>query len=417
MTPFAPTFIQPIHMKLIQSHPRHLSLRRTTGLSLIELLVSMAIGLIVTLAITTVMVRSEGQQRTSTAVNDATQAGAYSSLTLDRAIRSAGSGFTQFKPALGCLINAGSGATTILPPAAALPAPFANIGTAAVPVTLAPAVIVDGGASGSDQLIVMSGTHGFSEVPRTITPGSVAVASLSVNSTMGMQEGDLVLVAGGVAGDPCMVQQVGAVTAGSVSLPLAGTYFDSAGATTTLVSYGTNANLAKRASVIPLGSMGVPGVRPANPPSMFAYGIDSNSNLVAYDLLNTTGTAPVSISEGVVAMQALYGIGTPTALAGTTPTTPTPLVWTAPTAATGYSATAAGLLGAAGQALFPNIQAIRVALIMRSTEKEKNPVYPSATNLTMFPDIPALQVSFPIAGDDLNYRYRIVDTVIPIRNF
>ena len=77
------------------------------GFSLIELMVSVAIGLIVTLAITGVLVASEQRKRTSTSVNDVNQTGAYISYVLDKAIRSAGSGFSEKSAAVfGCALKA-----------------------------------------------------------------------------------------------------------------------------------------------------------------------------------------------------------------------------------------------------------------------------------------------------------------------
>src|SRR5512139_2296940 len=89
-----------------QVHPRR-PLARSKGLSLIELLVAMAIGLVVTLAITRVMIGFEGSKRTSTALNDTIQAGAYGSYVLNRAIRQAGTGYTQrLSDLFGCRLNA-----------------------------------------------------------------------------------------------------------------------------------------------------------------------------------------------------------------------------------------------------------------------------------------------------------------------
>ena len=70
------------------------------GFSLIELMVSMAIALVVTLAVFGVLVASEDRKRTSTALNDANQTGAYAAHLIDRSIRSAGSGQRVSTPPL-----------------------------------------------------------------------------------------------------------------------------------------------------------------------------------------------------------------------------------------------------------------------------------------------------------------------------
>ncbi len=55
----------------------------------------MVIGLVLTLAVTSIVTVGEAQKRSTTSTNDMDQAGAYASYVLDRALRSAGSGLTQ----------------------------------------------------------------------------------------------------------------------------------------------------------------------------------------------------------------------------------------------------------------------------------------------------------------------------------
>ena len=99
--------------------PSPLRQRRDAGFSLIELLVSMAIGLIVTLAIASVLISSESAKRSSTSVNDMNQNGAFVGYALDRALRNAGSGLTQrWNDSFGCRIGAalgGPGAAATIP--------------------------------------------------------------------------------------------------------------------------------------------------------------------------------------------------------------------------------------------------------------------------------------------------------------
>ena len=64
------------------------------GFSLIELLVAMIIGLIVSLAVYTVLTTFEERKRTSTSVNDISQSNTYALYLLDKKLRSAGSGFS-----------------------------------------------------------------------------------------------------------------------------------------------------------------------------------------------------------------------------------------------------------------------------------------------------------------------------------
>src|ERR1700704_829651 len=97
------------------------------GMTLIELMVAMTIGLGITLAITSVLIASENHKRTTTSTNDAQQTGSYAYYALDKALRGAGSSIAESAfptdvGILGCHLNA----TPILPHAGAFPAPFAG---------------------------------------------------------------------------------------------------------------------------------------------------------------------------------------------------------------------------------------------------------------------------------------------------
>ena len=85
------------------------------GFSLIELLVAVAVGLVLTLAVSGVLVRGEGRNRASLAVGDIDQGGAYAAAILDGVLRSAGSGFASRAPeTYGCRINARRGGNALL---------------------------------------------------------------------------------------------------------------------------------------------------------------------------------------------------------------------------------------------------------------------------------------------------------------
>lgn len=71
------------------------------GLSLVELMVAMVIGLIVSLAIFYTLQNFESRKRTTTSLNDIEQAGNFAMFALDRLIRSAGSGLVQGDGGLG----------------------------------------------------------------------------------------------------------------------------------------------------------------------------------------------------------------------------------------------------------------------------------------------------------------------------
>lgn len=375
-----------------------LSMHRRRGFSLVELMVSMAIALVVTLAIFSVLSASEGRKRSTTSVNDINQTGAYLSLVLDKSLRSAGSGFAQrWREAFGCRLNATrSGTGVILPRVAPLPAPFGSVTGL---FRLAPVVIAQGQSlAGSDVLIVMAGTSGFSESPLRVLPGSVTSDTLRLDNTLGLNASDLVLIAENGRG--CQLEEVNTPFTGSndQQLPFGGTYYTTTGADGSLTAYATSGS----AYAIPIGSS------TSNPPQFALYGVGANNTLFSYDILRTAGgDAVVPMADGVVELRALYGIDSDGD--GKLDT------WVDP--GTGDYAAASLLDGssAAGTRL-RNILAIRVAMILRTSLSERGDPVAQPT-LTLFQDLdPALQQIRTLTATERQFRHRVVETTIPLRN-
>jgi type IV pilus assembly protein PilW len=167
------------------------------GLTLIEMLVAMVIGLVVVLAVTSVVSLGEARKRSTTSTNDMNQSGSYAVYMIDRLLRSAGSGFAQTgtRGVFGCRLSAarliGSTATTILPrTASAFPAPFATLlggsgAAAAGNLRLAPFLISKGADGASDTLVVMGGNAAAGDVPRRIRSGFPDSSNLRLDNTIG----------------------------------------------------------------------------------------------------------------------------------------------------------------------------------------------------------------------------------------
>ena len=381
------------------------------GLTLIELLVAMAIGLIVTLAVTSVVTVGEAHKRTTTSTNDMSQSGAFAAYALDRVLRSAGSGFVQSGNlgVYGCKLSVardiGGTATTILPRTTAFPAPFASFlggagATLAGNLRVAPLLIAEGqSATGSDVLVVMGGNGAAGDVPRQIRSGVTGTNNLRLNNTIGLANGDLGLVAQDGTQD-CLIEQVNVTdattfgAAGNEVLPLGGRYLTSSGATTSLATLAASGT----AYYIPVGNTLASSVQ------FQLIGVGSNQTLFAYDLLRSAGSgsdadALQAIADGVVELRALYGIDT----------NGDGIVndWVAPS---GTSYAIANLMTT--PATVRQIVAVRVALVMRSSELNKDNVSPAS--LTLFSDLAtALRRSVSL---DQRYRYRVIDTTIPLRN-
>jgi type IV pilus assembly protein PilW len=396
--------------------------RCSRGFSLIELMVAMAIGLIVTLAITRVMIATDDSKRRSTSTNDTVQAGMYSSFILERAIRQAGTGYTQrLNELFGCRINASKTSNTpggprLLPATAPFPAPFTN---AALDRRLAPVLIEqDAANSGSevrgDVISVLSGAGGKSELPLRAMSFSPAIPPhFSIQFAGEYVPGSLVLVGGDrtdATGNPirdCMVQQV--QTVASRQLVLGGDYFSMTGGTVNFSDF-PSMSLAHAAQ---LGVIG-PTPEQSNLPLFQMFAVGDDATIFSYDLLRTgateTANAPQPVSDSVVEMRALYGVDTDLDRVHNG--------WQDPGAAPfRYADLTDGSSGALQR--LKQINSIRLGLIVRSPLQEKEEVAP--TELVLFRGLTSasggsLERTRTLSADERVYRYRVLETVIPLRN-
>lgn len=378
-----------------RSRPR---LRRhaVRGFSLIELLVAVVIGMVLTLAITGMMIRSEGGRRAVTSTSDVATNAAYVAYVLDRTLRSAGSGYSQSADiAFGCRILASRSGTQVLPRTTAFPAPF---GSVPQNVRLAPVVVHAGaGSGGSDIIAVASGSSGLGELPMRVLPGSITGTTVNIPSTVGIRAGDLVMVLQDT--NNCMLQQVATgFTGGATQMVTLGGNF----AANTINSI----NLSSMGSSSP-AQLAVLGNIAGNQPQFQLLGLDDLNNLVAYDVLRLDGgDTVVPLAEGVADLRVRYGLDT----------NGDNLVDTWQSPATG-NFTAANLLTgtAVATANLSSILALRVGLILRSTVPDREVV--SQPNQVLFADLgTTLQVTRTLSADEQRLRHRTLEFTVPLRN-
>lgn len=373
---------------------------RERGLTLIELLVAMVIALVVTLAVTSVVIFGESTKRTTTSVNDINQSGSYAAYLLDRAVRSAGSGFIQSWDlgVFGCKLQAKRSNTAILPRTTVFPAPFEKfLGDASgvADLRIAPLMIGKGQSSDgkSDVLMVMGGNAAAGDVPRPIISAGASDNIVRLDNTVQLKKNDIALVSQ-VGSTDCLLEQVDSSFVDSANNELAtlnGTYY-TAGVGTTLASLAASGS----AYLTPLGS------GTANNVQFQLFGIGANNTLVSYDLLRSDGTdSPQTLADGVMEMHALYGLDTNTD--GIIDT------WKAPDA-TGFDIKTMMTDGK----LSRQVVAVRVGLILRSATLERDPV--SQTIPEMFSDTGIKRDAVTLTNDDRRYRYRVVEFTIPLRN-
>lgn len=383
------------------------------GMTMVELLVAMAIGVSVTLAVSTLLVATENHKRTTTSTNDADQTGSYTFHALDRALRSAGSGIAQSslpsdQGVLGCRLHAGS----FLPRAGAFPPPFSTAflgGATPAALQVAPVLIgaMQSDDGNSDVLVVMGGSGSAGGVSRAVY-GSGSTSSIILESTVGFSKYDVLLLS--QSGTPdCLLEELSASpTASSLPISSAVPYYTTDGTTLSTLAGST------ASAVTPLGNAAPPSApSPASPSNIqfLLFGVGTNKTLYSYDLLKnqllvqgTGSDASQAIADQVIQMSAIYGVAT----------TATPDVlstWAGP-ADPNYDILTV-MKTPATQKL---IIAVRVSILVRGEYYDKKPVSPSS--VTLFSGLSGANGSLakPINGLDQHYRYRVIEFTVPLRN-
>ena len=402
---------------------------RSGGHTLLELMIAILVGTLLIVGAFRVMAAFEGQKRSTTAVNDALQSGNYGLYTIDKLVRSAGSGIADYGSlGWGCGLNytPNTGTATGTPTVASsatptLPAPFDTaLGTSKL--RLVPAVIfpsattvdgtINGSAAGSDALMFMMGGAGYGEARVPISP---SVGPTLVQSNVGFSAGDWVLVGSGGVGD-CLITKVDpsfSSTGNNVSLPLVTTGSGSASGLVKAGNYVVGLG-AKTAALFVMYGVGKGGTTTAT----------QSYSLWSLDLLNSTLSSGdvQAVSDDVVLMRAIYLVVDPTGATSTT-------VWTNPVAnsavaGANYDYSPAGLLAGttAANTALKSIRAVRVAMIVRAPVNEqfsKNLLQNSnGDSISIFKNYTSATQTIPLSWKvpTGNFRYREIEATIPIRN-
>jgi type IV pilus assembly protein PilW len=358
---------------------------RSRGFSLVELLVASAIGIIASLAIFQVFAVFEGQKRTTTSGGEAQTNGTLSLFTIEREVRQAGYGMNSVD-FLGCAVQGwdqqGGGGG----------------GAAITPWAFAPVVITQGagstpGVAGApDTVSIAYGTGETLPAPVQISVGSLATTDdfVKVIDTYGFRPGERVVIA--EAGKPCTMAQVSAVPPD----PLVG------GDTQKM-------NLQAAAYIDPATSALLP-TRYNNPAGLGTqyttngkvYNLGANTSIKVYSIQNAqllveaTGAAAAPIYDNIVQLQAEYGKDTNADgiidLFEETPPT--------------------------NAAQWATVLAVRIALVARSSLYEKEEVSPATLRLwDDSADAPTTTGPvWTLTADERHYRYKVFQTVVPLRN-
>jgi type IV pilus assembly protein PilW len=361
--------------------------RRFAGMSLVELMVGMVIGLIGIVIITHLYLVNEEYKRSTTGSGTAQVNGAIALFSLERDVRMSGYGIAHSN-ALGCSC-AGAGCSPVqyfynnvysYPPAGAAAGALQAL-------NFVPVMITQGFAGTTDALTVL-----YSGSQQRMLPGTLqenmpnAGSNFKVDGTTGYAVGDMVVVAQGAN---CVMAQVTAIQTGASQIEhTANTRNPAAG--------GTLNSFTQGASVFNLGK-----------PVWRQYSVASNQ-LQVQDLFGLpAGVAAQPIVEDIVDLQAEYGKDD--GVAGGTADDGLVDSWdtVVPTTVAGWR----------------RVLAIRIGVLARSGNFER-PATPggACTATTATPtwsgSATAGGVSVFTLPDGLPscYKYRVFETVIPLRN-
>lgn len=359
------------------------------GFSLIELMIGLLIGLIAALVISNVFSKYEQQKRVTMSGADAQTNGAIAMFNLRRDVENAGFGLPMFETATS-----------------PLRCPLAiNIdhdsSPATDPINLSPIVIVDGG-TGSDQVAVRYGSAMKGGAAVRLTAGTTT-AIANVETTIGCNPNDIALVI-----QPDAIQN--RCSLGRVSpLPIV--------SATQLTLVGMPAApSAAQAAVIDGNRLACLGAW-----NEYRYAVTPNFELTRTGALPAPiagiaptpvpNAAPVPIVTDIVNVQAQYGVSATQGENTLAPANP----WV----------NATGIFGPAITLENRNrIKAVRIAVIARSPLREANPVS-QACNGTVAglarvcvwsSDAAPANVDLTAIADWQNYRYKVFETVVPLRN-
>lgn len=369
------------------------------GMTLIELMVAMTIGLFLAMAVTSIIVVTLRQQKITASVNERDQGSTLAIAQLDKSLRSAGSGFSNAWKLgfFGCTIRASKTTGALIP--STLAAPFDGAVTLASPI-VAPVIIEKGvGTNGSDILFVMGGNGGSADVPRFVN--GLSGNTIYFDTVIGYKANDLLLVAAEGISD-CYVTQVASVQSAGTAVPLpavqtatlGGAYYTATqnGATYSL----QNVIDSKGAFAASIGNTS------AAFPSLQLLGVGSGDVLFQYDLLHTKSTAPQAIADGVSHLFALYGIDTNGD--GKVDS------WVDP-GSSGWTASAIK----ASSAKIHQILAVRVAVVTHSKGVTQAKVSPE--KIYAFDSLgSSLRREISLTTAQQAQRYRVTESVIPLRN-
>jgi type IV pilus assembly protein PilW len=375
---------------------------RTRGFSIVELLVSLAIGLLALVFAMRLITGSEKSKQSALGSSDSMQNGMLAMFSISGDAQQAGFGLndpilvgcnTRFSDKEGFeLAAAQRGAATVRP--------------------LAPAIIVSNG-SAPDVISLYSGSSPTGTGTLRLVSDYFGGNRLNVDRmpSYGFKLGDVVVVAPENRGGDCALAQLSAPPGTVASVSIGG----AAGLRYNTGELGMNFK-GGRTRIFNLG--------PAATLSLHTWSVANGFlRLRATDMAGAA-TAPATVADNIVSIKAQYGFDTRTGQAFENRTGLRIATWS-----TGMiNADAQGETGDAGD--YEHLAALRIAVVARSKTRERprpgtacsttasKPVVFASKEPEGVTPVP-MTVDVAVAGDSVDWRcysYRVFETVVPLRN-
>lgn len=365
----------------MKSNRQH-ALHRQTGFSLIEILVGLLIGLLATLVIMQVFSVFEAQKRTTTGSADAQTNGSIALFTIENVMKMAGYG---------------------LMPSDNSPLECTTLSYSTTGITdISPVTISDGGtaAGASDSITIRYGTSSTAGVYSLITATGLPGANdVTIDNNLGCKVGDAALI---INGTTCNFTSVVPTTSPDL---VTVTLQNPAGAT-------ANANLSCLGSWNTTLFQVNPSYNPTVPANAQAYLQRTDASFPVPAAGNPSAAPAVA---DIVNIQAQYGISA-----------------TANSNLVNQWVDATGSWAAPTVANRNRIKSVRIAVVARNGLKEKGNVTTACSSLTATSPVglcawdatsASPTIASPAPAIDLSndpnwqrYRYRVFETIIPLRN-
>lgn len=377
--------------------------RRENGFSIVELMVSIVIGMLALMFATRLIANAETSKQSSLGGSDSMQNGMLALFSITHDAAQAGWGLND------ALIT---GCNTVFTDTGGFAlAPAARGG---VPVTPLAAALITSNAGGSDQISFYSGTSMSGTGNLRILSNYVAGTTLNVDrSPYGFSNGDVIVAAPETLGANCALAQVSGVALVS-------------GQNQVLIAAGgaNRFNSGSLGATFTGGQARLFNLGRAGTLSLHTWSVQNGFlQLRATDLAGA-GAAPATVVDNVVAIKAQYGLDTRVGGAFTPSSGMQITLWSG----TMIDADSDAVAGSAGD--YQRIAAVRVAVVARSKSPEKADASGSCTATTALPVVfssaePAgvaaapITVTVAVAGDTVDwrcYRYRVFETIAPVRN-